>query len=363
MKIAMISSGSSIHVKKIANAMAERGHEIRLYTLPNNTKLLSDFDRRILIVQLPWKGKAGYFLNAFFIRKNFKKYPPDLVNAHYASGYGTLARLVGKHPCALAVFGSDVYEYPFKSHFNMHIIRNNLDFADVLTSTSNVMAEQVKTFYNRDKHIYVTPFGVDLELFHPKEKVKSGEFVFGTVKKIEPKYGIDILIRAFEKFCCTYPNKNTKLLIYGTGTAVDEYRQLTENLGLSERVSFLGFIKNELVPEALAEMDVAIYSSSSSSESFGVAAVEAMACGVPVIASNASGFTEIMEEGKTGLLFPMNDVNALVQCMIKMYEMDPQERKRMGEAGVARVRKYYDFDKNMDAYENALQNAAKRIKR
>lgn len=358
MKIAMISSGSSIHVKKIANAMAERGHQIRLYTLPNNNKLLMDFDQRIEIIKLPWKGKAGYLLNAPFIRKDLKKNSVDLVNAHYASGYGTLARLVGKHPCALAVFGSDVYEYPFKTHFNMCTIRNNLDFADVLTSTSHVMADQVKTFYHRNKHIYVTPFGVDLKIFHPQEKPRNKTFIFGIVKKIEPKYGIDILIRAYKKFCCTYPDDNTKLLIYGTGSAVGEYKRLAADLGLSDSVSFMGFIKNELVPEALSEMDVAVYSSSSS-ESFGVAVVEAMACGVPVIASDASGFTEVMEEGKTGLLFPKKDVDALYQCMVKMYVMDPQERKRMGEAGAARVREYYDFDQNMDTYEEIMIKAVK----
>ena len=102
MKIAMISSGSSIHVKKIANALVERGYEITLFTLPNHDKLLDDFDKRVKVVKLPIKGKPGYILNAPYIKRYLKSHSYDIVNSHYASGYGTLARLSGKHPIVLA---------------------------------------------------------------------------------------------------------------------------------------------------------------------------------------------------------------------------------------------------------------------
>ena len=357
MRIAMISSGNSIHVKKIANALVERGFEITLFTLPNHNKLLSDFDKRITVVTLPIKGKLGYFLNASYIRKYLKKHPVDLVNSHYASGYGTLSRHVGYHPLALAVFGSDVYEYPFRSKRNMKTMIKNLDNADVITSTSNVMAMKVREFYEVDKEIYVTPFGVDINRFHPIEVEKDGVFEFGIVKKIEPIYGIDILIKAYKKFCDIYPDAKTRLCIYGRGSALDEYKNLADSLGLSEKIHFKGFIQNELVPEALSHMDVAVYSSSS--ESFGVAIVEAMACGIPVIASNASGFTEVMDDGKTGFLFPIKDIDALVKCMVKMYEMTPEERSQMSQAGIERVRNLYDFSKNMDTYELAIGKAIK----
>lgn len=359
MKIAMISSGNSIHVKKIANALVERGYEIILFTLPNHNKLLSDFDKRITVVTLPVKGKFGYFLNASYIRKYLKKHPVDLVNSHYASGYGTLSRYVGFHPLALAVFGSDVYEYPFRSKLNMKTMIKNLNNADIITSTSNVMVKKVREFYDKDKEIYVTPFGVDINRFHPIEVEKDDVFEFGIVKKIEPKYGIDILIKAYKKFCGIYPEAKTRLCIYGRGSALDEYKNLADSLGLNEKIQFKGFIQNELVPEVLSHMDVAVYSSSKNSESFGVAVVEAMACGIPVIASDASGFTEVMEDGKTGFLFPMKDIEALVNCMVKMYEMTPEERKKMSQAGIERVRNLYDFSKNMDTYELAIGKAIK----
>ena len=354
MKIAMISSGSSIHVKKIANALVERGHEITLYTLPNHNKLLGDFDKRIRVVKLPVKGKLGYYLNAPFIKSNLKKYPVDVVNSHYASGYGTLARLVGKHPLALAVFGADVYEYPFQSAMKMRTAIKNLDYADVITSTSHVMADKVREFYHKEREIIVTPFGVDLNRFYPVQVEKDDVFEIGIVKKIEKKYGIDYLLEAVKLLKSQYKIEKCRLVIYGRGSAVEEYKKLSEYMGLDDCVFFMGFIKNEKVPEALSHMDVACFPSVEDSESFGVAAVEAMACGVPVVASDASGFTEVVEDGVTGLIVPKRDSVALAEAIYKIYQMNPEERGKMSRAGIKRVIDLYNFENNMDTYEDAI---------
>lgn len=359
MRIAIVSSGSSIHVKKIANALVERGHNITLYTLPNHVKLLNDFDKRISIVKLPVRGMIGYYLNVPFLRKELIKHKYDLVNSHYASGYGTLSRLTNIHPIALAVFGSDVYEYPYKSKLNMHRIIKNLNNADIITSTSNVMAEEVRKFYREDKPIYVTPFGVNVDVFKPQKVEKDDVFEFGIVKKIEPKYGIDILIKAYKIFCQKYPSVKSRLVIYGRGSAVEDYKKLSMDLHIEEKVEFKGFVANELVPYVLSHMNVGCYSSILDSESFGVAVVEAMACGVPVIATNVSGFSEVVKDGKTGMLVEKNNISALAEAMIRMYEMDEEGRTEMGNAGIQRVHELYKFSDNMDTYENALRLAVK----
>ena len=323
MKIAMISSGNSIHVKKLANALTERGHLITLYTLPNHDKLLSDLDERIIVKKLPVKGKLGYYLNSYFIKRDLAKNPADLVNAHYASGYGTLARRVNFHPLALAVFGADVYEYPFSSKANMRTVLKNLDCADVITSTSHVMADKVRELYPRDRKIFITPFGVDLDVFHPVITEKEPGFEIGIVKKIEKKYGIEYLLGAFKELRDHYGIKDARLVIYGRGSALEEYKQMAAGLG--DAVEFKGFIRNELVPEALSHMDVACFPSVEDSESFGVAAVEAMACGVPVVASDASGFTEVIEDGVTGFLVPRKNEKALAESIYKICQMSPKK--------------------------------------
>ena len=354
MRIAIVSSGSSIHVKKIANALCERGHEIELFTLKGHEKLLKDFDKRIKINILPFKAPLGYYLNVIRLRKLLKKGDFDLLNSHYASGYGTLARLTGFHPFALAVFGSDVLLYPFKSKWNMKRVIKNLGSADVMTSTSDVMANKVREFYNTTRPIYITPFGVDLNIFHPEVVTKDDVFEFGIVKKIEPNYGIKELILAYKAFRAKYSEQKTRLVIYGRGSCLEEYKQFAESEALSENVIFKGFIQNELVPRAFSQMDVACFPSYS--ESFGVAAVEAMACGTPVIASDAAGFTEVVEDCVTGFIIPKKNIKALTDAMEKIYLMSNEERRKMGMAGIERVRKFYNFSENMDSYIEAINH-------
>lgn len=123
---------------------------------------------------------------------------------------------------------------------------------------------------------------------------------------------------------------------------------------------FKGFIKNELVPEVLSHMDVACFPSILDSESFGVAAVEAMACGTPVIASDASGFTEVIEDNITGIVIPKNSVDALCEAMMKMYSLSKKDRENMGVAGIKRVHELYNFENNMKTYVEAISNTVRK---
>ena len=356
MNIAVVSSGNSIHVKKIINALVNKGFNITLYTLRNHNKLLNDFDNRIKVVKLPFAGPIGYILNAPILRKKVLKGNYDLINSHYASGYGTLVRLARLHPLSLAVFGSDIFEYPFKSKRNMKIIKKNLDNADIITSTSEVMKKKILSFYDTKKNIYVTPFGVDLKLFHKKERTNNDEnFRFGIIKKIEYIYGHDILIKAFKKFTEKYPDAKVKLEIYGRGSYIKSLKQLVEHNDLDDKVIFNGFVKNELVPDILSNLDV-VCLSSRVDESFGVSAIEAMACGIPIIATDAVGFTEVIEEGKTGIIVRKESVEEFANAMIKLYEMSIEERQNIGKNGSMRAKALYSFDDNIQTYINALMH-------
>jgi glycosyltransferase involved in cell wall biosynthesis len=359
-KIAFVSSGNSVHVKKLANGLVEKGHEITLFTLPNHNKLTKGFDYRVNIKFLPIGGKLGYYLNAPFLNKYIRNEKFDLINSHYISGYGTLARLVNIKPLVSAVFGSDVYIYPYKSKSNMKRVINNLDAAQVITSTSNVMADEVRKFYIREREIVVTPFGVNMDVFKPDlETAKDNSiFTFGIVKKLEEVYGIEILIRAFSRLITNLGgigNDNVHLMIFGFGSKEEYYKRLCDELGISQNVTFNGYIVNTEVPKAFYKMDVACFPSLS--ESFGVAAVEAMACGVPVITSDASGFTEVIEQNVTGFIIPKNDIDALADKMLEVYMIDKDILKQMGMNGYRRVEELYNFEKNLETYIKALETA------
>lgn len=357
MRIAIVSSASSIHVNKLANALVNKDNEIVIYTLSNHTKLADRFDSRIKIVKLPFKSPLGYYLNVPILTMMLKKEKYDLINSHYASGYGTLSRLTGIHPLSLAVFGSDVFEYPYKSKRNMRNLIKNLQNADVITSTSHIMVEEIKKYYKANNEIFVTPFGVNVNQFYPLDiDRKKDIFEFGIVKKIEKIYGIDILIRAFKMFLDDYPNAKAILSIYGRGSATDELIKLSEELEISDRVFFKGFINNEDVPKAFSTMSVACFPSVVD-ESFGVAIVEAMACGVPVIASDVAGFREVMINGSTGILVEKKSIHSLKKAMEKMYNMSVEDRNKFGEEGRKRVLEKFDFNRNMETYIDAISKA------
>jgi len=141
MRIALLAGLTSIHTIRWANGLAERGHEIDIITCHSGGDPLLE---KATVHKLPYKPPQGYFLNKFSLRKILASIQPDVLNAHYASGYRTLARLSGFHPCVLLVWGSDVYDFPEKSFLHRICIEccsKNLLFADVVCSTSHVMTK------------------------------------------------------------------------------------------------------------------------------------------------------------------------------------------------------------------------------
>ena len=118
MKILFLSAANSIHTVRWVNSLANRNHEIYLvYNRGHNPKA-DKIDKKVKLCELPFTGNRGYFFNVFALKKLAKKIKPDVINVHYASGYGTLARKSKLCPILLSVWGSDVYDFPNKSFVN-----------------------------------------------------------------------------------------------------------------------------------------------------------------------------------------------------------------------------------------------------
>lgn len=133
MKILLLSGASSIHTIRWANGLAEIGHEVHLVTQQLPIEPLS---KKVTVHQFKNRGIVGYYLLARAVKKIIKNIQPDVLNAHYASGYGTTARLVNWHPYVLSVWGADVYEFPDKSVIHRNLIKKNVLAADLVASTS-----------------------------------------------------------------------------------------------------------------------------------------------------------------------------------------------------------------------------------
>lgn len=355
MKICLLSAANNVHTMRWANAMNRRGHNVTVVSCKDHepgTKIVYDDGVKIILLKRP--SGFGYYLNAGQLKRIVKKEKFDVINVHYASGYGTLGRRSKLKNALLNIWGSDVYLYPYKSKFNTAIIKKNLSFYEYVASTSNCMAEQARKFV--DRKYFITPFGVDTELFKPIREVRDeSKLTVGTVKTLLPVYGISDSIKAFDVVLqrlksegCDDIADNIRYEIYGRGEQQDELQSLIDERGLSDKVKLCGYIENGKLPMIYNRFD--IFACNSLSESFGVAAVEAMACGIPVQVSDAEGFAEVVEEGITGLISPKGDINAIADNMYKLLT-DKKLRMQMGAEGRERVKKLYDWKNNVDIME------------
>lgn len=349
MKIVFISAANNIHTVRWVNALSKKGIDVTLVSLKNHSESINKINKKIKVIYLPVKGTVGYYLNAIFINKIIKDEKPDLINVHYASGYGTLGRFIKFENKLLNVWGSDVYDFPNESNLKKKILEKNLSSYEAIASTSYCMAEETKKYLKENKKIYITPFGVDTNLFkNLNYKKDKNKIIIGNVKTLSSNYGIDYLIKAIKELENILEKdifNKIEVHIYGKGEQEKELKQLAITLGLKEKVKFMGFIKNTEVPKVINKMDIFVVPSIM--ESFGVAAVEAMACEIPVIVSDADGLKEVTVDNETGFIVPKKDEKAIAN-RLKELILNENLRKTFGKNGRKRVLELYDWNNNVD---------------
>nr|NLI49055.1 glycosyltransferase family 4 protein [Propionibacterium sp.] len=347
MRLLLVGPANSIHLARWANALAER-HEVHLATLHAPGDQV--YDPRVRLHRLAGPSTRNYFLAAPALGLLARRIKPELCHAHYATGYGTLARLglVGvRTPRVLSVWGSDVYEAPTLGRLWLRLVRDNLRWADVVASTSWAMARQVERLA-RVRRLAVVGFGIDVDLFRPTDRPDSDVVTLGTVKALAPVYGIDTLLEAFALVRRATPTP-VRLLLFGGGPDRAALEALADRLGIADAVTFRGQIPHQAVPAALAELDV--YVALSRSESFGVAILEASACGLPVVVSDADGPAEVTVDGTTGLVVPRDDPAAAAAALLRLVT-DPELRARMGLEGRAHVLAHYTWAESLATLES-----------
>ena len=350
MKIIFLGEAASIHTIRWVNSLSEKGIEVILVSLKGEVDIIGKINDNVKVIYLPFGTKIGYYLNIFALKRIISKEKPDLINVHYASGYGTLGRLSGFNKKLLNVWGSDIYDFPNESKIKKIIIEKNLKNYTAIASTSYCMAEETKKYLkNKSKKIFITPFGVDTEKFKNFNiKKKKNELVIGIVKTLTENYGIEYLIRAIkelENILDIENYKKIKLLIYGKGELKNKLESLTKELQIEDKVIFKGYISNEDIPKVLNEMDIFVVPSIN--ESFGVAAVEAMACEIPVIASSVGGLKEVIIDKETGYLVPKKDYKEIAKYLKKLI-LDKNLRIYLGKNGRKRVLENYDWNSNVN---------------
>ena len=350
-KIFILSDARSAHTIKWVNVLLERGFRIYLFSL-------SDFDENNFI-----KSEHLTLFSSNFGKKNFdnpawakliflkelpriirklKEFKPDILHAHYASSYGLLGALTFFRPLVISVWGSDIYNFPRNNVLNRAVLKFSLSRADKILSTSKTMRGETAKYTKHN--IEVTPFGIDVNTFTPDSKLNHNNcLIIGTVKTLENKYGIDILIRAYHIFRKNNKEVKTNLLIVGGGSQLDYLKQLTLDLGINNETKFVNFIPYKEVPDYHKKIDIFVSVSREESESFGVSVLESSSCGKPVIVSDIGGLPEVVKNNVTGIIVPVNDISATASAIEKLV-LDKNLREELGRNGREHVVNNYNLE-------------------
>jgi glycosyltransferase involved in cell wall biosynthesis len=306
-------------------------------------------------------GKARYLVHARRVKRLVQSLQPDLVHSMHLTSYGFLAAMAGVHPLIVSVWGTDVLEAPSLTPFHRWLTRYALERADVITATGLQLATATTLHAPRGRPVVVVPYGVDLERFKPAPREERDTVVIGAVSRLSPEKGLDYLLQSFAQLRQRL-RQPLALRLAGDGPEEGKLRNLARRLGIESDVEFRGWVAHEQLPAFLQEIDV--FALPSTWEGFGVAAVEASAMALPVVATNVYGIPDAVLDGRTGILVPPRDSDALAAALETLVA-DAAERRRLGESGREYVASQYDWRRNiaqMDRiYEDILSSGRTRV--
>ena len=346
MHICIFGNERSIHIKRWVLGLRGLGHRVDLISFQK------DLEHDIGGIGLNAARKLSYPLKILQLRNLVNKLSPDIFHSHYASSYGFLASFV-RHPRkVVSVWGDDIVIFPRKNFIARIIISQSLSNANHITATSRFLKDTCLKYSKKDIPITVVPFGIDMAKFSTVKRVESSAVTIGIAKWLIPKYGIDVLIRAYELIVNS--GYSARLKIGGRGSSENEYRESVRRLKLDDKVDFIGYIKPDDMHGFLASLDIAAMPSISDGESFGVAALEAAATGLPVVASRVGGVPEVVIDGVTGFLVDRMNPRMLADRIITLIEQ-PELRRQMGIAGREYVERQYRWEDNLLSMEKVYR--------
>jgi glycosyltransferase involved in cell wall biosynthesis len=291
-----------------------------------------------------------------------------IVHGHWAIPTGpalvAAARRL-KVPSVITLHGGDVYVnvaegYDFPTRWYVRpVLAWTLRNASALTAISEDCKIHALNAGADESSITVVMNGADLRRFSPAPARNSpGEFgsrMIFACRQLFPRKGIRFLIEAIAKLKAKYSDIN--LIIAGDGFERPVLEELAKTLGIGDKTKFLGWIANKELPRYFRGCAVSVIPSLE--EGFGIPAAEAMGCEIPVVASDAGGLPEVVENGVTGYVVPKGDAAALANAIDRLLA-DDALRSQMGKAGRARAIERFDWDLSVKKFEAVYATVLKK---
>ncbi|QDP40440.1 N-acetyl-alpha-D-glucosaminyl L-malate synthase BshA [Radiobacillus deserti] len=267
----------------------------------------------------------------------------DVLHVHYAMPHAIcaiLAKQMAKRDIKIVttLHGTDITVLGIDKSLK-RMIKHGIEQSDVVTAVSHSLVKQTKDMLDVEKDIQVVYNFVDESEYHVKADrdlwkskydIKPNEKVLIHISNFRKVKRVEDVIYAFQRIADQIPSK---LLLVGDGPDYSEIRQLVHTLGLTDRVLFLGRQNNVANILSMADLKLLL----SEKESFGLVLLEAMACGVPCIGSNAGGIPEVIEDGKNGFITEIGNIDQVVERSIQLLT-DSGLHQTFAENGLKKVR-------------------------
>ncbi len=357
--ILMLSEAYCTHTRRWAAGLAAAGLRVAVLS-QNPAEPIEGIETLRFQVPPPslkyparWLGRYRKALGEILSRL-----APRLVHMHFLDDWRLDRELLGPRPLVISTWGADVLTQGPPEDADLHRRKAALlQLADRVSATTRFLADATAAYGPLPREaIEVIPFGVVVEDFAAAAATADRPPTVGFLKHLEPKYGPDVLLKAFAMVLDALPA--AKLVFYGDGSMRAGLARLADELGATRAVTFHGAIPYSQVPAAMAGMDVYAMPSVHASETFGVSAVEAQAAAVPVVASRLPGVTEAVQDGVTAILTPPGDATALAAALRRLLA-DGELLRKMGRAGRAFVAENFQWSRcvqrMMDLYRSVLE--------
>lgn len=350
MKIAMLAASDSVHTARWSRGLISRGYEVLLVSNSASTQSPPGVPAQLL----PGRSSVAYFRNIPSVRRIIKGLAPDIVHAHYATGYGLWGTAQRAAPLVVSVWGTDVADALAGRFLIAPIVRRALRKARAVTATSRFLMERtIRLEPSVKDRISLIPFGLPPAECHRHVERDDNTVRLVFAKRYQRTYGPDIALRAFA--AAHKKDPQIRMLMLGGGPMREGLERLASSLSVTSAVEIREWTEPDETRRLIAQSDIMLMPSRQ--ESFGVAALEASASGIPVIASDIGGVPEIVHHEKSGLLVPCEDVDALADAIVRLAG-DPVLRKTMGEAGAIIARSDFSMDHCLDLMEEVYSRAA-----
>lgn len=357
--------GSGVVAAELGMALARRGHEVHFvsYQQPFRIDPMHPGVRfhRVEVSSYPLFRYPPYALAlANGLLDLVRSHDVQLLHAHYAIPH-SIGALLAREMCPdcdvkviTTLHGTDITLVGSEPSYG-EITRWAINSSDQVTAVSEWLATATREGFAIDREIEVIPNFIDLDHYRPelrssemRERFASGdEKLLVHVSNFRPVKRIPDVLKIFAGIKARIP---AKLVMVGEGPELAASQELARSLEIDDSIHWLGAVSE--VGELLAASDLLLLPSEA--ESFGLVALEAMACGVPVLGSNSGGLPEVVEDRRCGLLYSVGDVAEMVDGSVGLLS-DEVRHREFSSAARRRAEDEFSLDRVVHFYEKCYR--------